>query len=118
MISVSDNINYGTGRLCVGPSDHTRDNLYRLRDHTGADTRSAHTISLPRLMQHIKSYTTVEYIKGVYNDNWIPFEKHLWQRSYHDIIVRADGNLNRIRQYIFNNPAKWAKDTNYHDNML
>jgi len=33
-----------------------------------------------------------------------------WQRNYHDHIIRNEHNLNRIRQYIKNNPAKWDKD--------
>jgi putative transposase len=28
-----------------------------------------------------------------------------WQRSFHDRVIRNDHELNRIREYIFNNPA-------------
>jgi REP element-mobilizing transposase RayT len=34
----------------------------------------------------------------------------VWQRNYHDRIVRDDDELNRIRQYIIDNPANWAED--------
>ncbi len=34
----------------------------------------------------------------------------VWQRSFHDRIIRNDAELNAIRQYILNNPAKWAED--------
>lgn len=35
-----------------------------------------------------------------------------WQKSFYDRIIRDDGELNRIRQYIINNPAKWNADRN------
>ena len=37
----------------------------------------------------------------------------VWQRGYHDHIVRNEDDFRRIRQYIDTNPAKWAEDTYY-----
>lgn len=34
----------------------------------------------------------------------------VWQRNYYEHIIRNDNELNRIREYIANNPAKWAED--------
>ena len=34
----------------------------------------------------------------------------LWQRNYYERIVRNEDNLNRIRQYIIDNPLKWNND--------
>lgn len=34
----------------------------------------------------------------------------LWQRSYHDHVVRGDAGYREIRQYIENNPYRWAED--------
>ena len=34
----------------------------------------------------------------------------LWQRDYWEHIIRNEDDLNRIRQYIIDNPAKWAED--------
>lgn len=34
----------------------------------------------------------------------------LWQRGYYEHIVRDDGSLRRIREYIANNPSRWALD--------
>ena len=34
----------------------------------------------------------------------------VWQRNYYEHIIRDDASLNRIRQYILNNPIKWAQD--------
>lgn len=34
----------------------------------------------------------------------------VWQRNYHDRIIRDQQALQRIRQYIIHNPAKWESD--------
>jgi REP element-mobilizing transposase RayT len=34
----------------------------------------------------------------------------LWKRNYYEHIVRDDRELQRIREYIANNPAQWALD--------
>ncbi|APF18645.1 transposase [Caldithrix abyssi] len=34
----------------------------------------------------------------------------LWQRNYWEHIIRDENELNRIRQYIKNNPLKWTDD--------
>ena len=36
----------------------------------------------------------------------------VWQRNYFEHIVRDENSLNRLRQYIFNNPANWDVDQN------
>jgi REP element-mobilizing transposase RayT len=36
--------------------------------------------------------------------------KALWQRNYYEHIVRDEESLNRIRQYIADNPAQWEFD--------
>lgn len=37
----------------------------------------------------------------------------VWQRNYYEHIIRNQESLNQIRQYILNNPAKWAEDSLY-----
>ena len=34
----------------------------------------------------------------------------VWQRNYYDHVIRNEANLHRIRQYIADNPARWAED--------
>ena len=36
-----------------------------------------------------------------------------WQSNYHDRIIRNNAELNRIRQYIMNNPKMWQRDSNH-----
>ncbi|MBA3871610.1 MAG: transposase [Anaerolineae bacterium] len=37
----------------------------------------------------------------------------VWQRSFHDHIIRSEEELNRIRHYVANNPALWEHDRFY-----
>lgn len=37
----------------------------------------------------------------------------VWQRDFYDHIIRDDGDLHRIRDYIQNNPLRWAQDSLY-----
>ena len=41
-----------------------------------------------------------------------------WQRGYYEHIIRDGADLNRIRRYIRNNPARWAEDENNPDNWM
>jgi REP element-mobilizing transposase RayT len=34
----------------------------------------------------------------------------VWQRNYYEHIIRNGDELDRIRQYIANNPARWQHD--------
>ena len=43
----------------------------------------------------------------------LEFELQVWQRNYHEHVVRDEADLNRIRQYIENNPAQWTEDEYY-----
>ncbi len=38
---------------------------------------------------------------------------NIWQRSYHDHVVRNEAAYNTIWEYIDNNPAKWQEDCYY-----
>ncbi|HYG40710.1 MAG TPA: transposase [Cytophagales bacterium] len=46
-------------------------------------------------------------VKRYANQHNIEFE---WQSRYHDRIIRDEKELNNIREYIRNNPAKWVND--------
>ena len=70
---------------------------------------------LPDVMRWFKTMTTNDYIRGVQTGQWERFEKKLWQRSYHDHIIRNEQGLKKIRDYIVNNPQRWQEDTFYSD---
>ena len=39
--------------------------------------------------------------------------ENLWQRSYHDHILRSEADALRVWEYIDTNPAKWREDRYY-----
>lgn len=53
-----------------------------------------------------KSVTTRAYARAVLEQGWQPFEGRLWQRGYHDHVVRDEQSLMRIREYIRSNPVR------------
>ena len=71
-----------------------------LGEHVGSPLRS--------VVQWFKTMTTNEYIRGVKNIGWRRFNGKLWQRNYWEHVVRNEKSLENIRNYIINNPAKWA----------
>lgn len=76
-----------------------------------ADTRPAPTaVGLGDIVGTFKSITTLEYIHGVRQYGWTSFPGKLWQRNYYEHIIRSENEMNRIREYILNNPAQWDMD--------
>ena len=80
----------------------------RLHYDTRATTRVAPTLG--DVVGALKSLTTVEYGRGVRETGWSPFDKRLWQRNYYERIIRNESELGLAREYIANNPMKWAFD--------
>ena len=42
-------------------------------------------------------------------------EQKIWQRNYHEHVVRSEESLHEIRRYVIENPARWAEDSFYVD---
>jgi len=57
-----------------------------------------------------KSITTNQYINGVKENNWLPFDYRLWQRNYYEHVIRNEVSHQKITDYIEHNPAKWCDD--------
>jgi len=45
------------------------------------------------------------------------FRDFAWQERFYDHIIRDERALNRIREYIANNPARWESDRNNSENV-
>lgn len=72
--------------------------------------RPVSAIALPTLMQWFKTMTTNEYIRCVNERGWTPFAGRLWQRGYYEHVIRDERELEYVRRYVVDNPAKWAAD--------
>lgn len=93
------------GESCIRPES-------RIRPHPTMPTRPHGTLpdTVGRMLQAFKSITTHAYITGVKQHGWLPFAGKLWQRNYWEHVVRNEADGEQIREYICNNPAKWALD--------
>jgi putative transposase len=63
--------------------------------------------SIPNLVRDFKTRVHRSWPSGVRQGRWEPYDTHLWQRSYHDTLIRTDAHLETTRQYILANPARW-----------
>ncbi len=79
-------------------------------DEPGQPQGIARTLSLPDVVHRFKTLTTKRYANGVKTLGWPPFRGRLWQRNYYEHIIRNELSLNRIRQYITENPLRWHLD--------
>lgn len=85
---------------------------------SGTETRHRRVSTKPRLasgslgamVNQFKSVCTKQ-IRGAGN------ERFDWQSRFYDHIIRNDKSLKEIREYIFNNPAKWELDKNNPANL-
>jgi hypothetical protein len=57
------------------------------------------------IIRAVKSFST-RRIHRILNKSGQP----LWQRNYYDHIIRDESDLQRVREYIQANPARWEMD--------
>jgi len=87
-------------------------------NNVGADTwvcpepkPGAHTgAPLHTVIQWFKTMTTNNYIRGIKQRRWPPFEKRLWHRNYYERVIRNDSEMHSVREYIAGDPARWLED--------
>jgi REP element-mobilizing transposase RayT len=61
--------------------------------------------SLPTIVHSFKSAVTKQ-INIIRNMFGMP----VWQRNYYEHIIRNEREMNKIQEYIINNPIKWDLD--------
>ena len=62
--------------------------------------------TLGQIIGALKSISTMRYYSGINDRKWTTHEGKLWQRGYHDRIIRNKSELNRILHYVINNAVK------------
>jgi putative transposase len=55
-----------------------------------------------------KQINTIQINAGVYDT-----PERIWQKNYYEHIIRNEVSLNKIREYILNNPFNWKEDDLY-----
>ncbi len=77
---------------------YSDDNIYRK-----SQTKSSANDVIPLMISALKKFVNKE--TGI----------DIWQRSYHDHIVRSESAFNTIWEYVDGNPVRWRKDCFYCD---
>jgi len=112
IIFIADNANVVGDDLRVAPGLGGNDNG---GEHGGSPRRTDSPQQRPnaplsQMIQWFKTMTTNEYIRGVKNLGWKPFNGKVWQRDYYEHIIRNQSAADRIARYIESNPAQWNED--------
>jgi REP element-mobilizing transposase RayT len=81
-----------------------------LTDNVGAGLKPAPTTTtrhhgLPEIVRGFKTFSSrrINYLRKMPG-------QPVWQRNYYEHVIRSEEELDRIRQYILDNPAKWPED--------
>ena len=100
-------------RTCRGevsspnPSSDSKPNHGDIYVKQGGETPPLQKQTLGRVIAHFK-YQSAKRINQIRNTAGMS----VWQRNYYEHVIRNDDELNRIREYIINNPLQWADDEN------
>ena len=90
--------------------EHQQDGFQNQGGHMGPP--------LQEVIRWFKTMTTNEYIQEVKSGSFPQFAKRIWQRSFYDHVIRDDEDLNRIREYVRDNPARWTLDEENPENRV
>lgn len=94
------------GHEAVGFNERHDQNASSLKPKLGlAQAQGAASGSVGAIVGNFKSVSTRQ-INRLRNTKGKP----VWQRNYHDHIIRDEAALNRIRSYIVANPRLWQAD--------
>ena len=113
IVILTDPVTVGAGpRACPHQTGQSHDigQPQNGQPQNGQPRGVAPTLSLPDVVHRFKSLTTARYRHRVKQHDWPPFPGKLWQRNYYEHIIRDENELNHTREYITQNPAKWALD--------
>jgi REP element-mobilizing transposase RayT len=98
--------------ILLDPIDNSFANIVRLTPVPGISSDppskpiGPKSESLGTILGQFKSHVT-RRIRRHTSEPEIP----IWQRNYYEHIIRSEEELNRIRNYIAENPSNWHTDT-------
>jgi len=94
------------------------ENVTNCQNENPSDIQSGENMVSPlqglgRYISWFKRMTTNEYIRMVKEKILPPFYGKIWQRNYHEHIIRNEKSYQIIAEYITTNPINWESDTLY-----
>ena len=102
IIGKNETNNVGAGFPRPDTDGFPRPHTFIRTDNKGRGDRAP---TLGQIVAYFK-YGTTKQINAIRNTPGI----RLWQRNYYDHVIRDEESLNKIREYIINNPANWEED--------
>ena len=82
------------------------------------NSRQKNDITISDIVKHFKIITTYYYICNVKLNNYKPFSKKIWQKSFYDRIIRNETDYQHTWKYIDENVLKWNEDELNTDNIM
>jgi len=103
IIAIHDDCRGTMHRAQIQPDTKQEGTMHRAptKEQFGKPTSN----SIPTIIRGFKSVVTKRI-----NENRSTPGMPVWQRNYYEHVIRDDDDLNRIREYITNNPANWQED--------
>ena len=77
-------------------------------DHMHVIISPRNDLSVPKIIRDLKGNTTTVF-------HGLGFNGILWQKSYHDHILRKNENVNEAVKYVLNNPVRAGLVKDYED---
>lgn len=77
--------------------------------HLGTDPVAIPDCSISDLVRIFKLRVVRSWPRGVRERGWPPYDTHLWQESFNDVLIRNERHLETTREYILANPARWIE---------
>jgi REP element-mobilizing transposase RayT len=68
---------------------------------------------LPEIVRAFKTFSA-RHINETRNSPGVP----VWQRNYHEHIIRNEADFSRIAEYVATNPQRWIEDKLHPDNFV
>jgi putative transposase len=99
--------------IIVGANDYSpvqsnHDSLVQSNDYSPLPANASHPIGTARTIGSMVGGFKIGVTQW-YRQRSVASK--IWQRNYWDHIIRNESELNRIRQYILDNPLQWEQDS-------
>ena len=108
---INGNVQTGLSPVCTGPvcAENTKPGVETgLRPVSKGMNKNNKFHGIPEFIRALKSFSS-RRINELRNAKY----PEIWQSRYYDRVIRNDDELDRIREYIIDNPANWKNDENY-----
>jgi putative transposase len=70
-------------------------------------------LALNQALDWFKTMTTNTYLREAKSEGWQRFKRRLWEQRFYDKLIRNETSLNRTRNAILLDPARWEEDKYY-----